>query len=270
MNSDKYYKLSNQPLIFVLAEFRFTEIMSMANYVSKIQETLRHSYPFLEEQHTQEVNITNEGLEINQSPQWALIGKNKLNAIVLDSKRLVFVTSDYQRFEDFQAKCEEVLKVLIEFAKPTLLTRVGLRYADLIISKSDNMDVCEYVQSSIFGNSFLNEIGNVAIQTNETTVETNEGVMTARSMHGKSNLSTWPDIVNLPIKLASQNEVSERIILDFDHVWQSNTENPISKTIEEALDFDINLVLEKLAKMHKLNRQAFWDSTTKQAKEIWK
>lgn len=270
MNSDKYYKLSNQPLIFVLAEFRFTEIMSMANYVSNIQETLRHSYPFLEEQHSQEVNITNEGLEINQSPQWALIGKNKLNAIVLDSKRLIFVTSDYQRFEDFQAKCKEVLKVLIELANPTLLTRVGLRYADLIVSKNESIDVIDYVQPSILENSFLNEIGDIAIQTNETTIETNEGVMTARSMYGKSNLSTWPDIVNLPIKLASQDETSERIILDFDHVWQSNLEKPLSKTIEEALDFNMELVLEKLAKMHKLNRQAFWDSTTEQAKEVWK
>lgn len=265
MNDDKYYKLANGPLIFVLAEFRFTEIMNIQNYVDEIQDKLRQSYPYFNKGSTQEVNVSNDGLEITTTLQWAFIDKNKANAIMLDHKRLVFVTSDYQRFEQFRDSCRVALKVLIECVNPTLLTRIGLRYTDLITSEGKT-DVKNYVHKNFLKNPCLDSIGRFSHQTNESTVETDEGLMIIRSMHGNNSVSTWYDIDTLPVEIKAHEEPSERVLLDFDHVWQSNT---IDKS-DKPLDFDLVTILGKLEKMHELSRKAFWDSTTQEAKERWK
>lgn len=265
MNDTKYYKLTNAPLIFVLAEFRFTEVMNMHNYVHEIQDKLRHKYPYFNTGSTQEVNVSKDGLDIKATNQWAFIDKNRSNAIILDHKRLVFVTSDYQRFEQFKHSCEEALEVLIECVKPALLTRLGLRYADLIIPK-DKMNIKDYVYTNFLKNPCLDNIGKFSRQTNESNFDTEEGLMIIRSMHGNNSISTWYDIDTLPVEIKANKDTCERVLLDFDHVWQSET----TGNSDQPLDFDLTIVLDKLERMHKLSREAFWDSTTQQAKDIWK
>lgn len=269
MDNDKYYKLTNQPLIFVLAEFRFTEIMNIQNYVDEIQDKLRQDYPYFNKGSTQEVNINKDGLNVTTTPQWAFISKNKANAIMLDHKRLVFVTSDYQRFEKFRNSCKEALNILIECANPALLTRLGLRYTDLIISENQ-INVTEYVHPNFLENPCLSSIGAFLHQMNESTIKTDEGLMMIRSMHGNNSISTWHDIDALPVEIKIHEEPSERILLDFDHVWQSNNELNTRNVSDKPLDFNLAIILEKLERMHGLSRKAFWDSTTEKAKEIWK
>lgn len=269
MNNGRYYKLTKDPLIFVLAEFRFTEIMNIQKYVDQIQDKLRESFPYLDKLSTQEVSINNDGLSINTTPQWAFIGKNKANAIVLDHKRLVFVTSNYQRFDEFRSYCEGALGILLECAKPTLLTRLGLRYTDLIVSENET-SVTNYVHSNFLKNPCLENVGEFSLQTNESIIKTDEGLMIIRSMYGNNAMSTWHDIDSLPVRIKTQEIASERVLLDFDHVWQSNVEAINQKDSDDPLEFDLAIILDKLERMHEISRKAFWDSTTEEAREVWK
>lgn len=269
MNDDSYYQLANQPLLFVLAEFRFTEIMSMDKYFPDIQDIMRQTFPFFEEQTLQEVNVSPDGMQMNQSKQWVFIGKNKKNAVLLNHKRLVFITSNYERFDGFREYCEIALEALITVAKPSLLTRIGLRYSNLITA-ADSADITQYVQSNVCNESNLKGVGHPVRQMNETVLETDEGNMVVRSMYANTDVSVFHDLGNIPIKVATQNQPSQRILLDFDHFWQPNLDGESTGDDIDSLDFEKDIIIEKLEKMHKLNRQAFWDITTDSGKEVWK
>lgn len=269
MNNDTYYKLANHPLLFVLAEFRFAEIMGIEKYLSDIQEEIRHIFPLVDEQTVQEVNITPGGMNVNQTKQWAFIDKSKNNAVIINNKRLVFITSNYQRFDGFKKHCEISLEALIKVAQPTILTRIGLRYADLITVKNED-DITQFVKSNICDQSHFNGVGSPILQNNEAVLDTAEGSMVIRSMYGKTDTSIFHDIGNLPIKIATQNEPSERILLDFDHFWQLNLDSSTLENDNNSLDFETQTIIEKLDRMHELSRKAFWDITTDSGREVWK
>ena len=44
----EYRKLANQPLVFALAEFRFSPIVQIDQFVPNFQDAIRKSYPLLE------------------------------------------------------------------------------------------------------------------------------------------------------------------------------------------------------------------------------
>ena len=83
-----------------------------------------------------------------------------------------------------------------------------------------------------------------------------------RSLYGKHNLSVLPDVSNLPIKINFTETSSERLILDSDHVWESND--------GKELAFEEEVILSKLEKMHRLSVEVFWSCTTEKGRMLWK
>ena len=262
MDDTDYFKLTKQPLVFVLAEFRFPVIMQMNQYLPEIQEKLRQKLPFYEEQQTQEVQLNQEGIEIKGSPQWAFIDKSRSKSVLLSPSRIVFSTSAYDRFEGFEEFCLDVLDTLREVVKPSFIQRIGLRYADLIVSENRELSVSAYVKPGFYENIDFSEIGSLGRKVNEFLLETDEGAMVIRTMYGHHNLSVFQDI-HLPIKLSTRDVASERILLDFDHIWEAHAE-------DDFLSFDRSLISKKLHKMHYLSRKAFWSSVTEKGIETWR
>lgn len=261
-NENDYKKLSNQPLLFVLAEFRFSDVRNIEEYIPKLQEKFRKKFPFTEEQSGQEVNINPQGINITETKQWSFISKDKKNAIVLSYNRLVYMTSDYDRFDSFKEGCEIAIDALVTEVAPSLLIRIGLRYADLIVKNSDEEDITSYVKDSVCEKDSLKLIGEPKHQIKEVLVETEDGLLNIRSMYADNNLSFWNDTDNSPVKIERKDHSSERILLDFDHFWQPDKE-------ENSLNFEKDIVVKKLEKMHKPARQAFWHVTTEIGRKIW-
>lgn len=261
MSNENYEKLNNHPLLFVLAEFRFSDVRNIEEYIPRLQEKFRKILPFIEENVGQEINITPQGMNISDTKQWAFISKNKKQAVLLNYNRLVYMTADYDRFDGFRDDCEKVISILADEVAPSLLLRIGLRYADLIVKENDE-DITTYVQNSICEQGFLSEIGDSKRQIRETSIDTSVGFLNIRSMHAENDISVFNDNDNFPIKISRNNEVSERILLDFDHFWQPDTE-------ENSLNFEPDEVLKKLEVLHKPARQAFWHVTTEKGRKIW-
>ena len=205
----------------------------------------------------------------NNADKIIFIDKDKKNAVLLNHKRIVFITSNYDRFDGFRKYCEIALEALIAVAKPSLLTRIGLRYSNLILA-TDGDDITQYVQSNVCNESHLKGVGHPVRQINETVLETDEGNMVIRSMYANTDVSIFQDLGNIPIKVATQDQSSQRILLDFDHFWQPNLDNESTDDSIDSLDFEKDIIIDKLEKIHKLNRQAFWDITTDSGKEVWK
>lgn len=261
MNSVTYYKLNKQPLLFVLAEFRFPVIMKMEGFIPELQDRFRAKLPYFEEELSQEVKLQPQGIEVSSSKQWSFIDKERKHSIVINQSRIICISSDYDRFEGFSSFCLDSIKTLKEVANPAFVERVGLRYGDLI-TPIEGFPISDLVQSNLCNISYLSKIGELSHKLNEISLKTSEGNMMIRSLYGKHNLSVLPDVSNLPIKINFTETSSERLILDSDHVWESND--------GKELAFEEEVILSKLEKMHRLSVEVFWSCTTEKGRMLWK
>lgn len=261
---NKHRILSNPPLAFVLTEFRFSPILDINEYIPKIQSALRAKLPILRETETQEIDVSPTGISLKSQANWDFISKNSHTAISINENRLLYMTSEYESFDEFKKTCDFLLHTLIQMAGPSLFLRLGLRYSNTILDIEGKGKIENFVNSRLYKNDDLGLLGASLRQTNETLWKTTEGAIFVRSMYGENNILVWPDAENLPIKL---NKISEkpikRILLDIDHVWDAQDEI-------EPLDFDKELILSKLTSMHEISQQAFWNITTEEGKEAWK
>ncbi|MFW1664648.1 TIGR04255 family protein [Acinetobacter ursingii] len=259
----EYEKLTHQPLVVALAEFRFSVVLQIEQYVPQLQEYLRQDFPNFSTSETQEMLVEQNGVQINKSTRWLFVSSNKKKALILDRNRIVFITSEYDRFPDFWKTCKNSLLFIKEKIKPALLERIGLRYSDLIIAKQDNEDITAYVTPSICDKDSSLSVGQLAHRMNETVLSTDAGIMAIRSLYGYLNLSAWPDLMDSPVVIPKYDNISERILLDCDHSWQIDTN-------EVGTDFDVNFIESKIAQLHEHSRKAFWELTTPKGREAWK
>ena len=260
-----YKKLSNQPLVFVLAEFRFSPILDIKEYIPKLQDALRNKLPILRNTETQEITVSPSGISVQAQANWEFISKNSHTAASVNQNRLLFMTSEYERFDGFEEHCDFLLQTVIDIISPSLCLGLGLRYSDTIFDIENKGLIEDFVQPRLCKNDDLKLSGHLLRQNNETLWKTIEGAIFIRSIYGEDKVLVWPDAENLPIAIRKTSDKPiRRLLLDIDHVWDAQEEE------SGPLDFDKDLILSKLSNMHKISRKAFWNVTTEQAKEAWK
>jgi len=257
-----YPKLANQPLNLVLAEFRFSEIAKIATYIPDIQEQLRKQYPDFKQHRRHTIQLNESGVVAagDATTLWTMVGAGRQKGIQIEGGRLIYFCSAYDRFPSFQAECMEVICVLIEVAAPGLLHRVGLRYNDLVVADDDNVDA--YVNPSWHMPAGLAGLGGAQLYRTETVLSTAVGVLAARTLTGKHAHSIMPDILQLglPINVRINNNPERwSTLLDFDHFWES----------EPGVDFTADHAQTTLGNLHEPAREAFWKTTTEEAKKRW-
>lgn len=256
-------KLTHQPLTLVLAEFRFNVLLNIEKFIPDIQEKLRKAFPeFIENIH-QPVQLTTEGLEFRAPVKsWEFCSRGRTERIRIDANRLVFATTEYDRFPQFQAQCEKALNALISVIEVDLLHRVGLRYNDTIIP-SENKNINEYVVQEALPPQRLYSLGkHVLIHQTELQLTTESGRLVIKTLMGSHGLPAFPDLVETFGKHAFPkiDENKPICVMDFDHIWGSD---------DEPVDFTIDTALSRLAALHEKSREAFWTMTSDSAKEEW-
>lgn len=256
----EYKKLNNQPLRFVLAEFRFSQIMKINDYIPQLQERLRKKYPIPLQQKEQAITVQNGGVSVTAIDRWTFLSANKKSAIEINQDRLMYYTAEYPRFEGFSNSCKEALEALIEIAEPSLVLRVGLRYGDLV-KVDEGEKLVDLIDQSFAYPTCIDGLGESRQQRNEIFISTSVGGLLIRTLYGVHNQSCLPDIQGLSVEVHQDRAPSERIILDFDHFWESK---------EEAISFESNQILEILESLHETSREAFWRISTDYARnEKW-
>lgn len=251
-----YKKLENQPLMFVLAEFRFSPVMQIAEYIPKFQERLRKHYPVSQKSAEQAVHVQPNGMSVSTIDRWSFVSTNKKSAIDINQERLLYVTADYPRFDGFSDACEQAVNFLAEIVDPTLLLRVGLRYSDLIKPEGSEK-MCSLIDDHFVHPQCLSLIGDAQQHRTETFLHTKMGGLVIRTLHGKHNLTYLPDMQGLPIAIPRNNQSDERLILDIDHFWEAR---------EDTVNFQPHDVIEKLGMLHETSRETFWKITTDYAR----
>lgn len=253
-----YKKLENQPLKFAIAEFRFSPIMNIGEYIPKFQDLLRKKYPFTNKKIEQVVHMLPSGPEKMVMNNWLFLSANKRCAIQVNQERVIYFTSEYPRFKGFSDEVEFMLGFLSQVMEPGLITRIGLRYSDLItLSGDEKMD--ELVDSSFLYPNILPVFGEPQNKISEFHLKTGQGVLAIRSLYGNHDFFCLPDIQDIPLLIDKTEGLGERMVLDFDHSWMPE---------QESVAFDVDAILEKLSNLHKESRKGFWGVTTDFARDI--
>ena len=144
------------------------------------------------------------------------------------------------------------MRPFVELVNPKLLLRIGLRYGDLI-KIADGEKLEEYVDPYFDYPKLAKPLGTPEYQRDEVGIKTDVGRLLIRSIYGNTNLVSLPDIQGIPGLPQPEKEASNRIILDFDHVWSAE---------EKPEQFDLERIEDILTRLHKIARDAFWRITT--------
>jgi uncharacterized protein (TIGR04255 family) len=258
---DKYKKLEKQPLKFVLAEFRFSQIQQIGEYIPRIQEALRKSYPLPDKSNEQNIQVDPNGISVSTSESWLFRSANKKSVIGINQDRLVFYTSNYSRFEQFEESCKQALEILTEIVEPTLILRIGLRFSDLVVVE-ENEVISQLVDPNFSFPKSVSSLGENVHHRCETILSNDSGILAIRTLYGINNMICLQDIREIPVLIEKEEKnPSERMILDFDHFWESK---------ETTDEFKTDNILKILNNMHKSSRKAFWEITSDYARnEKW-
>ncbi len=249
--------LSRTPLIYVVAQIRFSAIMSMEKFLPDIQERLRHKYPWFNRAKIQEFAFQVEGSpSINLSDRFDFQQRDKRTGVVLSSNAVAFHTNKYATFEAFQEELTAVLGIINEIAGIGLVERIGLRYVDLI-----RLDAGEtwpdYLQAGLLGLS----PAAVGVQgwtsAFQSVGQTEVGMLALRCIQSQNPLP--PDL--MPVNLQYEAELLRPkevgTILDFDHYSQITR------------DFDLEKIVAAIGDLHDNIDRAFRSAVTEQALKKW-
>lgn len=259
----QFEKLTKQPLVMVLAEFRFSTVLQIEKYIPQFQDHVRQKFPHFSTFSQQEIVVEPQGLKVNQNDVWLFQSVDKKSAFHLDKDRISFLTADYNRFPDFLSQCQTAIEFVETVIKPALILRIGLRYSDVILESSPEEKIEDYVQEAVCNTSVGNVFDGQIRHSNESILKTEHGVLVVKTLYGYSNITVWQDLVEVPIAIKKASTPSKRILLDFDHYWSSEEQ-------EESQYFNKEFILQKVDGLHENSRKAFWDITTDTGREVWK
>lgn len=221
--------MSNAPVYYALVQVKFTAVKAMSKYIEDIQDALRlQGYPMYQENLVQQVRF-----EIGQPSdpmlpnvenvtQWIMTNPDSTAGFILGIDSITFQTTDYKTHKEFIDEMMLGLSEVMKFAKPTFITRMGMRYLDAVLPAQDE-SVEDYLCEGLHGVTLgLNKIQS----TNEQIFETQiaplipNGIIVTRihKMHG--HLSFPPDMIptGVIVKERFRNTRNQwHCIIDTDH-----------------------------------------------------
>jgi len=266
----EYQKLTHQPLSIVLAEFKFSAVLLMEKFIAGIQEDLRDEYPDFKRRTGHTITLTpgDEAPTItdNSVTYWELSSEDRSQLIRIDPENVIVASTDYGRFPTFLKSCQRAISTIHDHVGLKILNRVGLRYCDTVIPAPDK-ELSDYLEPEVLpGNAVIGLSNFIRLHRSETSLDTGEGkTLKIQVLAGMHQLAVFPDLRHTfsEVQWPEIPKDHATAILDFDHFWE-----PPSK---ERPSFAVDFASEKLAELHEVARQAFWDLTTSKAKmEYWK
>lgn len=155
----------SNPLDSVVCQARFPTILRIDTELPSVfQEKISREYPILKEgrevlfdiQLGNNPNIPREDTKQVTSPikNYEFASEDEKWKVNLTRNFIALSTSEYVRWEEFRKRFTSVLDALVEVYKPALFTRIGLRYADVIVRSKLNLekvDWCELIEPPFLG-----------------------------------------------------------------------------------------------------------------------
>ncbi len=145
--------LTNAPLVRVLAQVRFPEILAVEqrDFVAPFQEALRATYPVLRQEQTQGFVLSPVGMaSVKPQIAWRFGDISGQWSVSLTSTFLTLETTKYTSRSDFFVRLRAVVEALDEHLGPKLIDRLGVRYIDRITGPAVD-EIAELVRAEVRG-----------------------------------------------------------------------------------------------------------------------
>jgi uncharacterized protein (TIGR04255 family) len=134
-----FYRRST--LAEVICQVRFPPILRVESEApAAFQESIRETFPLLEEQDNLPLNLPPEVAQlvrsaIAQTPRktWRFLTDDRQWMVSVAREFLALSTQHYERWEVFHKRLEELLASFLAEYQPSFFTRVGLRYRNMIV-----------------------------------------------------------------------------------------------------------------------------------------
>jgi uncharacterized protein (TIGR04255 family) len=206
---------ANDTLLDVTCQFRFPTILKISSDTPvEFQEEIRHSLPIFDVRDISglppEISkmIPNMQFSIPTGKSYIFTSEDKVLQLELNNDSITLTTTDYKRYELFKDTFIKSLSAFEKTYKPSFYSRVGLRYRNLIIRSSLNLEDTawsELIPFYIAPELHLEEIKSEVVHSQkQVRIETEAG--TINYNHG---------LVNVSDSTKGTNEVSYLIDSDF-------------------------------------------------------
>ncbi|HEX7028385.1 MAG TPA: TIGR04255 family protein [Gammaproteobacteria bacterium] len=253
-------KLSNAPLVYVLAQVKFSPIADISPYIPKIQEALRKEYPRFDPIIRQGFQWSIGGSsapEVLTVREWDFSNKAKTTGISLSSSSLVMQTTAYTHSDDFFEQFERSIEVVGSIMEPALVQRIGLRYIDFIVPEGDKA-LDAYISPGLMGLASGALDSKCLRSISETVIKTEVGQLVCRCILANHASPIPSDLMPLRLALKKEPDSEKRTaILDTDHFS------------EKEFDFDPKSIVKNLRALHTLTSKSFKTAVTQAALKEW-
>lgn len=262
-------RMSNAPVYYALVQVKFTPVAAMSKYVPEIQDALRlEGFPLFETQNTTELKF--EIKNPNEPPlhsfvpvtNWLMVNPEKTAGFVLGDDYITFHTTDYDTHEPFISALLLGLSKVMEFAKPSLISRIGLRYLDAVLPEGEEL-VEQYLVNELHGVDFgLTPIQSLQEAVYQTSVEPiiHQGIMVSRIFRVNGRLGFPPDMIpNGLVALARFRNTESRwhATIDTDHYVEGN------------IPFNLQMIEKQISSLHSCVKQSFSSMVSDFARAKW-
>jgi len=232
----------------VLAQVRFSSILTIKEYIPQIQDFLRkNGYPVYSEQQNFTLEIPPVGVvSITQTAitQWRFESPALDSMILVDKEQVIFQTSNYTNFECFIDNFINILAFILQITehdKAGVIVRLGLRYVDQIKKQFSHDDIDSYLRPglrSMTCKEFIDDKKqySIALLGNTKPANNFEGQLAIRVFRGEKGSDLPPDLMlSAPTNRKKVGPDEDIAMVDMDHYWIGSIgpDIRIVETIEE-------------------------------------
>jgi len=229
----------------------------MEKFVPDIQEQFRHNgFPRFVKGQLQELMLQQDGPpRLSTTDRFEFLNRDNSLGIILSPSSLIIQTTTYSDFETFENSVGVALKTINSVVNIDLVERIGLRYIDVVRLK-DKESFADYLKPGLLGIETKDLGIKNWISRSESLGVTPLGSLVVRWSQSENSvpLNVIPSSMSVSIQLQPKEIAT---LLDFDHF------------IEGSLDFDVDTIVSKLGELHDGIDQAFRNSVTSKALELW-
>lgn len=145
--------LAEPPLVRVIAQVRFAPILKVRDHstVATFQETIRATYPILEEERVRHIAVDSAGTpDFKEEVIWRFSDRSRTWRVSLATNFVSLETTKYESRKNFLERLSVVLSGIEQTLDPQEAQRLGIRYIDRLTSPAIER-ISDLVRREILG-----------------------------------------------------------------------------------------------------------------------
>ena len=257
----------NAPIYYSLVQVIFNNVPNMEEFYPKIANS------FKKLGFNDPIEVVNEGVRFEmtdlQTPKvtqtkekrWDIYNQARDSVFHLSNNSLVFSTTKYVNREEFIGKIVNGLEIISSYVSLVFIDKIGLRYIDLIIPKSDD-DIYQYISAGVRG---LDSTDGLIFKhkLSETVLIKGSHLLIGKTIITQQPVGLVnPGVLGL-IDLTPLNKFTLDVASDV--AWFDN-----DCSITERMSYSAQLVKDKLLELRESVEIIFSKSYTDYAEGVWK